>query len=62
MNPIAFDFTLIAQVISFLIILLLFAGIIYIFAFVRRKQKQDKEIMEKLNRIVELLENDKTNL
>lgn len=54
MNPIAFDFTLIAQVISFLIFSLLICGIIYIFVFVRKKQKQDKEIMAKINRIVDL--------
>ncbi len=59
MNPIAFDFTLIAQVISFLIVSLLICGIIYILVFVRRKQKQDKEIVSKLNHIIKLLENDK---
>lgn len=62
MNPIAFDFTLIAQVISFFIFTIFICGIIYFFVFVRRKQKQDKEIVAKLNRIVNLLENDKKNL
>ena len=62
MNPIAFDFTLIAQVISFLFFSLLICGILYIFVFVRRKQKQDKEIVAKLNRLIDLLENEKKNL
>lgn len=62
MNPIAFDFTLIVQMISFLIFSIFICGIIYFFVFARRKQKQDKEIEAKINHIVDLLENDKKKI
>lgn len=59
MNPIHFDLTLIIQVIAFLILLLPVCAIIYIVVFVSRKQQQDLDIVLKLNRIIELLENDR---
>lgn len=60
-NSTAFDFTVIVQIISFLIFALFICGIICIPVFIRRKQKQDEEIMEKLDRIIDLLENNKKN-
>ena len=61
MNPIHFDLTLIIQVVSFFIILLFICGIIYFFASIRKKYNEDKEIGAKLDRIIELLENNKKN-
>lgn len=57
MNPIAFDFTLIAQMISFLLLIFLICVVIYFFVVIKKKRNKDKEIVEKLDRIVELLEN-----
>lgn len=62
MNPIAFDFTLIVQMILFILFSLLICGIIYLFVFVERKHNQVKQIVAKLDRIVDLLENSKKNL
>jgi len=56
-NNIVLNVTLIIQIITFCIIALLIYGIINIFSFTRRKQKQDKEILAKLNRIIDLMEN-----
>ena len=53
--PIVFDFTLIAQIISLIILGLLLYAIISIFKF-PNKRKRDEEIMKKLDRIIELLE------
>ena len=55
-NPIAFDFTLIAQLISFLFFSFLICIVVYILVFFLKKRKNDKEILEKLDRIVDLLE------
>ena len=59
MNSIAFDSTLIAQTISFLLLTFLICVVIYVFVFVLKKRKKDNEILEKLDYIVDLLENSK---
>lgn len=61
MNLIEFDYTLIVQIISFLFLLLLFLICVLIFVLIRKKWKKDKEISEKLDLIVGLLENNEKN-
>ncbi|OLN28954.1 hypothetical protein DSOL_3765 [Desulfosporosinus metallidurans] len=56
-SPIAIDYTLIAQVVSFLVICLILFKLISI----SNKRKSDMEVLRKLDRIIDLLENSKKN-
>lgn len=56
-----FDFTLIAQLISFLVLVLIALFIVKISFFTFGKRNDSKEVSEKLDRIIELLENNKKN-
>jgi uncharacterized membrane protein len=56
-----FDLTLIAQVISLLVLGLLIYAFIFMFKFIRNKRKSDKEILKKQDRIIELLEENGKN-
>ncbi len=60
MNPIHTDFTLLIQTISFLV-LVLFIGLLISIPFVLRKRKKDQDILEKLDRVIEILEREKNN-
>ncbi len=56
MNPIHFDFTLLAQTISFLVLVLILCILISV-PFILRKRKRNQEILEKLDRVIDLMEN-----
>ncbi|AFM00993.1 hypothetical protein Desde_2679 [Desulfitobacterium dehalogenans ATCC 51507] len=56
MNPIHFDFTLLAQMISFLVLILIICILISV-PFILRKRKRNQEILEKLDRVLDLMEN-----
>ncbi|MEL7657182.1 MAG: hypothetical protein AAGU75_14895 [Bacillota bacterium] len=60
MNPIHTDFTLLIQTISFLV-LVLFIGLLISIPFVLRKRKKDQDILEKLDRVIDILEREKNN-
>ncbi|TWH55953.1 hypothetical protein DesLBE_0130 [Desulfitobacterium sp. LBE] len=60
MNPIHTDFTLLIQTISFLV-LVLFTGLLISIPFVLRKRKKDQDILEKLDRVIDILEREKNN-
>lgn len=55
-NPIAFDFTYLAQVISFLFIILIVSIPVVLVLFIVYKRKQEAETTKKLDRIIDLLE------
>ena len=55
-NPIAFDFTYLAQVISFLFIILIVSIPVVLVLFIVYKRKKEAETTKKLDRIIELLE------
>lgn len=59
MNPVHFDFTLIAQVITLLVLGLIIFFFVYILVFVANKRKSAQEMLKKLDRIIELLESNK---
>jgi hypothetical protein len=56
-----FDLTLIAQIISVLLLGLIIFFFVKISFFISGKRKSSKEDREKLDRIIELLENNKKN-
>ncbi|HHY27909.1 MAG TPA: hypothetical protein GX523_14425 [Desulfitobacterium dehalogenans] len=56
MNPIHFDFTLLVQTISFLVLILIICILISV-PFILRKRKRNQEILEKLDRVIDLMEN-----
>lgn len=60
MNPIHIDLTLLAQTISFLVLILFIALLISI-PFILRKRKKDQEILGKLDRVIDILEREKNN-
>lgn len=55
MNPIHFDLTFLAQSISFLLFTLLVFGLIHLIFF-NRPLRRSKDISEKLDHIIQLLE------
>lgn len=60
-SPIALDYTLIAQVVSFLVICLIIFLILFKLISMSNKRKSDIEVLRKLDRIIDLLENSKKN-
>jgi p-aminobenzoyl-glutamate transporter AbgT len=56
MNPIHIDLTLVAQLISFILLAFLVFGVVYFVFFFNRHLKRTKDISEKLDQIIKLLE------
>ncbi|WP_018211398.1 hypothetical protein [Desulfitobacterium hafniense] len=60
MNPIHTDFTLLIQTISFLVLALII-GLLISIPFILRKRKKDQDILEKLDRVIDILEREKNS-
>lgn len=61
MNPIAIDYTVMAQVILFLVVCLILFIIAFKLISISNKRKSDMEVLRKLDRIIDLLESSKKN-